>query len=53
MIAKVNQHLQKNKKLYPAEIIKSKEYTIPSNQPISIADELRKLVKLNKEGLNK
>jgi len=33
----------------PNELIESKEYTIPSNQSISIADEIRKLAKLKEE----
>ena len=33
----------------PNELIESKEYTILSNQSISIADEIRKLAKLKEE----
>jgi hypothetical protein len=33
------------------EPLESKEYTVPTNQPISIADEIRKLGNLKKEGL--
>src|SRR5919108_678644 len=34
----------------PNELIESKEYTVPPNQSISIADEIRKLAKLKEEG---
>jgi hypothetical protein len=34
-----------------SELIGSKEYTVPFNQSISIADELRKLAKLKEEGI--
>jgi hypothetical protein len=34
-----------------SELIESKEYTVPFNQSISIADELRKLAKLKEEGI--
>ena len=34
-----------------SELLESKEYTVPSNQSISIADELRKLAKLKEEGI--
>ena len=40
-----------SKKQKPSELIESKEYTIPFNQSISIADELRKLAKLKEEGI--
>jgi hypothetical protein len=41
-----------SKKQKPSfELLESKEYTIPFNQSISIADELRKLAKLKEEGL--
>jgi uncharacterized protein (UPF0216 family) len=43
----VNQHLKKTKTL--SELLESKEYTVPFNQSISIADELRKLAKLKEE----
>ena len=33
------------------ELLESKEYTIPFNQSISVADELRKLAKLKEEGI--
>jgi hypothetical protein len=33
------------------ELLESKEYTQPSNQPISIADEIRKLARLKEEGV--
>jgi hypothetical protein len=33
------------------ESLESREYTVPTNQPISIADEIRKLGNLKKEGL--
>jgi hypothetical protein len=33
------------------ELIESKEYTLPANQPISVADEIRKLANLREEGL--
>src|SRR5918996_6142146 len=35
----------------PNELLKSKEYTRPSNQPISIADEIGKLARLKEEGV--
>lgn len=35
----------------PNELIESKEYTVPPDQPISVADEIRKLAKLKEEGL--
>jgi len=35
----------------PNELIESKEYTVPPNQSISIADEIRKLAKLREEGI--
>ena len=41
----------KKQKLYSSELLESKEYTIPSSQPISIADEIRKLAKLKEEGI--
>jgi hypothetical protein len=34
-----------------SELLESKEYTVPFNQSISIADELRKLAKLKEEGI--
>ena len=34
----------------PNELIETKEYTVQSNQSISIADEIRKLAKLKEEG---
>src|SRR5687768_3972108 len=33
------------------ELLESKEYTLPSNQPISIADEIGKLARLKEEGV--
>jgi hypothetical protein len=41
----------KQQKSYSSELLESKEYTIPPNQPISIADEIRKLAKLKEEGI--
>jgi len=41
----------KKQRPYSSELLESKEYTIPSNQPISIADEIRKLAKLKEEGI--
>ena len=41
----------KQQKRYSSELLESKEYTIPSGQPISIADEIRKLAKLKEEGI--
>jgi hypothetical protein len=41
----------KKQKCYSSELFESKEYTLPSNQPISIADEIRKLAKLKEEGI--
>jgi Bacterial PH domain len=40
-----------SKKQKPSELLESKEYTIPSNQSVSIADEIRKLGKLKEEGI--
>ena len=41
-----------SKKQKPSsELLESKEYTVPFNQSISIADELRKLAKLIEEGV--
>ena len=41
-----------SKKQKPSsELLESKEYTIPFNQSISIADEIRKLAKLKEEGI--
>jgi hypothetical protein len=36
----------KQQKDYSSELLESKEYTVPTNQPISISDEIRKLAKL-------
>ena len=41
----------KQQQRYSSELLESKEYTIPSGQPISIADEIRKLAKLKEEGI--
>ena len=41
----------KQQKLNSSELLESKEYTIPSSQPISVADEIRKLAKLKEEGI--
>ena len=43
--------LAPSKKQKPSELLESKEYTVPFNQSISIADELRKLAKLKEEGI--
>ncbi len=40
-----------NSKSAANELLGSKEYTVPSNQSTSIADEIRKLAKLKEEGL--
>src|SRR5918996_379525 len=40
-----------SKKQKSSKLLDSKEYTVPSNQSISIADELRKLAKLKEEGV--
>ena len=41
-----------SKKQQPSsELLESKEYTVPFNQSISVADELRKLAKLKEEGI--
>jgi hypothetical protein len=40
-----------SKKQKASELLESKEYTIPSTQSVSIADELRKLAKLKEEGI--
>ena len=49
---------QTNRKVTPSknqrfsgELQESKEYTLPPNQPISIADEIRKLANLKEEEL--
>ena len=39
------------KQISSSELLESKEYTIPFNQSISIADEVRKLAKLKEEGI--
>ena len=42
----------RSKKQKPSfELLESKKYTVPFNQSISIADELRKLAKLKEEGI--
>ena len=41
----------KQQQRYSSELLESKEYTIPSGQPVSIADEIRKLAKLKEEGI--
>jgi hypothetical protein len=46
-----NRKFAPSKNQVPNEFIESKEYTVPTNQPISIADEIRKLGSLKKEGL--
>jgi hypothetical protein len=48
-IVALDQHLQKNKNRTPLNWL-STEYTVLSNQSVSIADELRKLAKLKEEG---
>ena len=40
-----------SKKQQPPELLESKEYTVPFNQSISVADELTKLAKLKEEGI--
>ncbi len=40
-----------SKKQKLSELLESKEYTVPFNQSISIADEIRKLAKLKEEGI--
>jgi PH (Pleckstrin Homology) domain-containing protein len=40
-----------SKKQKPSELLESKEYTVPFNQSISIADELTKLAKPKEEGI--
>ena len=45
----LNQQLQKTKTLL--RILEYKEYTLPSIQSVSIADEIRKLAKLKEEGI--
>jgi hypothetical protein len=40
-----------SKKQEPSELLESKEYTLPSIQSVSIADEIRKLAKLKEEGI--
>ena len=50
MAVVVNQHLQKKQKPC-SELLESKEHTVPFNQSISIADELRKLAKQKEEGI--
>src|SRR5215204_2004098 len=46
-----NRKFAPSKNQIPREILESKEYALPTNQPISIADEIRKLGNLKKEGL--
>src|SRR5215210_655659 len=41
----------KKQKPYSSELLESKEYTVPFNRSVSIADELRKLAKLKEEGI--
>ena len=46
-----NRKLAPSKNQQPNELLESKEYTLSKNQPISIADEIRKLANLKEEGL--
>jgi hypothetical protein len=45
-----NRKFAPSKNQRPDELVESKEYTLPPNQSISIADEIRKLAKLKEEG---
>jgi hypothetical protein len=51
MQAQGNRKSAPSKNQMHSELTESKEYTVPSNQPISIADEIRKLAKLKEEGI--
>jgi hypothetical protein len=46
-----NRKFAPSKNQMPNELLESKEYNVPTNQPISIADEIRKIGNLKKEGL--
>ncbi|MDQ3840212.1 MAG: PH domain-containing protein [Thermoproteota archaeon] len=46
-----NRKFAPSKNQKPSELLESKEYPLPTNQPISIADEIRKLASLKDEGL--
>ncbi|MDQ3838220.1 MAG: PH domain-containing protein [Thermoproteota archaeon] len=51
MQSSANRKFAPSKNQQPNELIESKEYTVPPTQPISIADEIRKLAKLKEEGI--
>jgi hypothetical protein len=46
-----NRKFAPSKNQVPNEFMESKEYVVPTNQPISTADEIRKLGNPKKEGL--
>jgi hypothetical protein len=51
MQSSTNKKFAPSKNQEPNELLESKEYTVAPTQPISIADEIRKLAKLKEEGL--
>ena len=51
MQEQTNRKFAPSKNQMPSELLESNGYTVPTNQPISIADEIRKLGNLKKEGL--
>src|ERR671915_1272080 len=51
MQSSTNKKSAPSKDQKPNELLESKEYTRPSNQPISIADEIGKLARLKEEGV--
>jgi hypothetical protein len=53
MQEQTNRKSAPSKNQMPSELLESKEYTVPTNQPISIADQIRKLANLKQEGLIK
>ena len=51
MQSSANRKFAPSKDQQPNELLESNEYTVPPNQKISIADEIRKLAKLKDEGI--
>jgi hypothetical protein len=51
MQSSANRKFAPSKSQQSNELIESKEYTVPPIEPISIADEIRKLAKLKEEGI--
>jgi hypothetical protein len=51
MQSSTNRKSAPSKNQKPNELLELKEYTLPSNQPISIADEIGKLARLKEEGV--